>query len=98
MPGRRPGDRFDPLEAAAARTANEEVARMAEPGDDVVAHMQTVRSFRCECGGGDCGDLLELTVCQYSAAVGSRARITSPAHVDAQDEVVERHRRYVVVR
>ena len=97
MPGRRPGDSFDPLRAAAARTANEEVARAAEPGSDVVAHMQTVRPFLCECGG-DCGEVLELTVAQYTSAVGSRARIAAPTHLVPEDHVVERHERYVVVR
>lgn len=98
MPGRRPGERFDALRAAAARTANEELARGAEREGDVVAHLQEARPFRCECGREGCTEVLEVSVAQYRAALKSRARIAARDHPAPEDEVVERHERHVVVR
>lgn len=98
MPGRRPGEKFDALRAAAARTANEELARVAEREGDVVAHLHEARPFRCECGRVGCCEVLEVSVAQYRAALESRARIAAHDHPAPEDEVVERHERHVLVR
>jgi hypothetical protein len=92
------GEREDRIarNEALFRSVNERVRELAGAG----ASESNALAFVCECGAADCAASVELTIPEYEGVRADSAQffVVSGHEVPEVERVVERRRRYDVVR
>jgi hypothetical protein len=85
------------LRQAAWRDVNDNISGLADRLPLALDDGDRAWTFLCECGAGDCGELLTVTLARYREAREGGRFLVARGHAAPKDHVVEETRDYLVI-